>query len=230
MWTHSVRTALGGADVFQHDTEARHRDGRRADITINLAPLRDPDGGGIVGVSAIMQDITERKRLGTALRHSRRDPLTGLYNRRHFEIELHRAARLAERHGHSGAVMLLDVDRFKPVNDALGHPAGDRLLRDLAGALTGSLRAQRRRRAPRRRRVRRPPAERRPGRRPCHGGEGDGGRPHRPSRLAVQRQRGRRVRRCSGPASTFDPEWTLTAADQALYRAKARGRDVLDTD
>src|SRR3954452_2354813 len=136
-----VRAALEGADVFQHDTEVRHRDGRVMDVVVNLAPLRGPDGDRIVGASAILQDITERKRLERELRHqSERDPLTGLYNRRHLEIELHRAARLAERHGHGGGVVMLDVDGFKRVNDTRGHPCGDQLLRDLAGALRRSLR------------------------------------------------------------------------------------------
>jgi diguanylate cyclase (GGDEF)-like protein len=92
-------------------------------------------------VSVIIQDITRRKRMELELRHqAERDPLTGLYNRRRFEEELHRATRLAERHGHHGALLLLDVDDFKAVNDTRGHGSGDELLRALAEVLGGAIR------------------------------------------------------------------------------------------
>jgi diguanylate cyclase (GGDEF)-like protein/PAS domain S-box-containing protein len=136
-----VRRALGGADVFQHDTQARHPDGRMVEIVINLAPLRATAGEEIVGVSVIVQDITERKLLERELRHrSERDPVTGLYNRRHFELELYRATRLAERHESGGAVILLDVDDFKVVNDSRGHLSGDQALRDLGEAIAATVR------------------------------------------------------------------------------------------
>lgn len=136
-----VRRAVAGADVFQHDTEAQHRDGRVIDVVVNLAPLRATASEEIVGVSVIVQDITERKLLERELRHrSERDPVTGLYNRRHLELELYRAARLAERHGDRGAVILLDVDDFKAVNDTRGHLGGDQALRDLGEAISATVR------------------------------------------------------------------------------------------
>ncbi len=67
---------------------------------------------------------------------SRRDPLTGIPNRRAFDSFLLEAFNLSKRHGHALSLMLLDIDRFKSYNDAFGHPAGDELLRTIAALLT----------------------------------------------------------------------------------------------
>jgi len=70
------------------------------------------------------------------------DPLTGLFNRKRFEEELHRHLLHVRRHGQAGAVLLLDVDHFKYVNDSLGHAVGDIVLRAVADALVARLREQ----------------------------------------------------------------------------------------
>ncbi len=71
---------------------------------------------------------------------SERDPLTGLYNRRKFDeiarLELHRS----ERHNHNFALLLIDLNRFKPINDEYGHDAGDELLCEVSDALQANLR------------------------------------------------------------------------------------------
>jgi diguanylate cyclase (GGDEF)-like protein len=69
-----------------------------------------------------------------------RDPLTGLYNRRHFNEVLETERDRAHRHGHEFTVLLLDVDDFKDINDTFGHPAGDRALQDLARTIRGRTR------------------------------------------------------------------------------------------
>lgn len=69
-----------------------------------------------------------------------RDALTGLANRRHFEERLRQELRRFGRYGTPCSVALIDVDRFKVYNDALGHPAGDRILKELARVLVQSLR------------------------------------------------------------------------------------------
>ena len=69
------------------------------------------------------------------------DSLTGLFNRRRFMEELSREVAVARRTGSDGAVLMLDLDRFKEVNDSLGHVAGDKLLTRVADALRGRLRA-----------------------------------------------------------------------------------------
>lgn len=69
-----------------------------------------------------------------------RDSMTGLANRHHFREQLERAIHFAERHGHNVAVLFVDLDRFKEINDTLGHEVGDSLLITLAERLSGSLR------------------------------------------------------------------------------------------
>jgi diguanylate cyclase (GGDEF)-like protein len=66
--------------------------------------------------------------------------LTGLYNRRQFEAELDRELALSQRSGRRGVVLLIDLDRFKEVNDTFGHAAGDELLRGTAAVLSQRLR------------------------------------------------------------------------------------------
>ena len=73
-------------------------------------------------------------------RMANHDHLTGLFNRGRFEEELAREMSLARRHGTPGALLVLDLDRLKQVNDELGHEAGDRLLRQVAGVLRLRLR------------------------------------------------------------------------------------------
>lgn len=68
------------------------------------------------------------------------DPVTGLANHRHFADRLAQALRLAQRHGHVLSVLFLDLDRFKRVNDLLGHQGGDELLRLVGQRLQGALR------------------------------------------------------------------------------------------
>lgn len=71
---------------------------------------------------------------------SRRDGLTGLYNRREFDERLAAELIRARRYNHAGSLLLLDVDRFKLINDRYGHQAGDAALKHLAGILQGRLR------------------------------------------------------------------------------------------
>jgi diguanylate cyclase (GGDEF)-like protein/PAS domain S-box-containing protein len=94
-------------------------------------PIRDEDL--IYGVA---RDVTERKALEQELeRLSQRDPLTGVYNRRRFDEELDARLREARRYDRSGALLLIDLDRFKAINDEYGHAAGDRALREVARVL-----------------------------------------------------------------------------------------------
>jgi diguanylate cyclase (GGDEF)-like protein/PAS domain S-box-containing protein len=95
-----------------------------------------------------IRDITERKEAQDALLRSEalyreqsvRDPLTGLYNRRYMEETLYRELRRALRRQSSVAIIMLDVDNLKHINDTLGHPAGDAALRELAGLLRENVR------------------------------------------------------------------------------------------
>ncbi len=108
----------------------------------HVEPLRD-GGGGIAGTIGVALDITERKlaeeRLRQAVLH---DPLTGLPNRALFLDRLGHALDRTRRKGKSFGALLLDLDRFKHVNDGLGHLAGDRLLVAVAQRLKGCVRPQ----------------------------------------------------------------------------------------
>jgi diguanylate cyclase (GGDEF)-like protein/PAS domain S-box-containing protein len=102
--------------------------------------LDDPSVGGMV---CNMRDVTERKRIETELAHrAHHDPLTGLPNRASFLTRLDEAVDAAAQSGRSLGVIFLDVDRFKMVNDSLGHDAGDRLLFDVANRLRACVRPQ----------------------------------------------------------------------------------------
>ena len=84
-------------------------------------------------------------------RQARTDPLTGLLNRRAFLEEMERHAARQDRDDQPGTLMFADLDNFKPVNDRLGHEAGDEVLRHTAALLRKTFRPDRPRRAPRRR-------------------------------------------------------------------------------
>jgi diguanylate cyclase (GGDEF)-like protein/PAS domain S-box-containing protein len=118
---------------------AFERDGRRwvfECVGNNL--LQDP---AVQGYALNLRDISERKRLEEQLRHlAFHDPLTRLANRSLFRDRVQHALAIAERTAHSIAVMFLDLDRFKNVNDTLGHDAGDRLLQSAAQRLVGATR------------------------------------------------------------------------------------------
>lgn len=85
--------------------------------------------------------IEEQRRMQTRLRDlAEHDPLTGLSNRRRFAERVDEQLRYARRYGHTGALVYLDLDSFKFINDSFGHPTGDRVLKRVAEAIAGNLR------------------------------------------------------------------------------------------
>ncbi|MGZ5445999.1 MAG: putative bifunctional diguanylate cyclase/phosphodiesterase [Thermoanaerobaculia bacterium] len=99
------------------------------------------DDGEILGVIALIRDITERKAAEQQIEYQAyHDALTGLANRHLFQEHLSLALALAQRRAKQVAVLFLDLDHFKVVNDSLGHSVGDELLREVARRLKGALR------------------------------------------------------------------------------------------
>ena len=117
----------------------RYLDSRGEVHWLEWASVPIPEENLIYGVA---RDVTERKALEQELeRLSQRDPLTGAFNRRRFDEELSGRLRAVRRHGRSGALLLIDLDRFKSVNDELGHAAGDVALCEVARLLAENTRA-----------------------------------------------------------------------------------------
>ena len=128
------------ARVDPYETQRVRKNGSLVDVSLSVAPLLGPRGQ-IEGISSIARDVTERRVFEERLRYlADHDALTDLYNRRRFEEELAAQVAHAERYGHGGAVMVLDIDNFKYVNDTFGHGSGDDLLRSLAALLRGRMR------------------------------------------------------------------------------------------
>ena len=133
---HLVLLRQQGALVFEsQDTRS---DGSAYPVEVHARLMRL--GKGTVVVSVI-RDITERAQAMEAMRRmALSDPLTGLANRAHLVDVLQRATADARRHGDILGVLFLDLDDFKPINDRLGHAAGDQVLVDLARRLQTEVR------------------------------------------------------------------------------------------
>jgi diguanylate cyclase (GGDEF)-like protein/PAS domain S-box-containing protein len=124
----------------QVELRGRHKNGSDLDLVVSVAPLHDVDhpGGGYVMVAA---DITERKRAERELEHqAMHDGLTGLPNRLLLLDRLDQAVRSALREPETFALLFMDLDRFKEVNDTYGHLTGDMLLQEVATRLRTVLR------------------------------------------------------------------------------------------
>jgi diguanylate cyclase (GGDEF)-like protein/PAS domain S-box-containing protein len=131
--------ARGESPVLM-ETRWRTRTGDVRLIAWSCTGLIAPDGT-ITHVVATGIDVTERRRLERRLRHlADHDDLTGLINRRRFQEELERHLAEGRRYGLTGALLVLDLDGFKEVNDNHGHSAGDRVLCAVAEALRLRLR------------------------------------------------------------------------------------------
>jgi len=109
-------------------------------ISFTASPLRGA-ASEVIGGIGVVTDLTDRKQAEELIqRLAYRDAVTGLPNRSLFRDRVERAVAAAERHGHKLAVGVLDIDRFKTVNDTLGHAQGDRLLTGVAERLSSLLR------------------------------------------------------------------------------------------
>jgi diguanylate cyclase (GGDEF)-like protein len=133
----ATRKKIAVLDQLPRDTASSRvdefADGRF--ILVTRQPMAD--GGWL----ATHEDITERRRTEAEIIHlARHDTLTGLANRAEFNTRLEAASKRLKRNGGSLTVMMIDLDRFKVVNDTLGHPAGDQLLIEVGKRLRSTVR------------------------------------------------------------------------------------------
>jgi diguanylate cyclase (GGDEF)-like protein/PAS domain S-box-containing protein len=137
-----ARQLLAG-QIQEYQIEKRYVDANGRHVWINLSGTLVRDGHGEPRhFIAQVQDIAERKRLEDRLRDlADHDSLTGLRNRRVFEEALLIQVGRCQRYGEQAALVMIDLDDFKAVNDTHGHRAGDRLLKAVAAAITGRIRA-----------------------------------------------------------------------------------------
>jgi diguanylate cyclase (GGDEF)-like protein/PAS domain S-box-containing protein len=116
------------------------RDGHESAIEDTAAPVHDRDGQ-VTGAVIVFRDIGAARALSLRMSHlAQHDILTGLPNRLLLTDRLDRAIAAARRHGVSLAVLFLDLDGFKRINDSLGHATGDRMLQSVARRLAAGVR------------------------------------------------------------------------------------------
>lgn len=116
------------------------RDGFECGIKRKVTPIQDQDGR-VTGVVVAFHDVTADQAKSLQMSHlAQHDALTDLPNRILFNDRLTQAIALAERQGRQLAVMFIDLDHFKKINDSLGHDVGDKLLQSVAGRLMACVR------------------------------------------------------------------------------------------
>ncbi len=129
-----------GGRVNHHEAPFRRKDGTLVWMSINAYLRYGPDGHP-VGIDAIARNVTRRRALEERLRHlAGHDALTGLCNRMRLEDRLGHAIRRSRRDGRGLALLYMDLDGFKAVNDTYGHHSGDHLLVTVAERLRSVLR------------------------------------------------------------------------------------------
>jgi diguanylate cyclase (GGDEF)-like protein/PAS domain S-box-containing protein len=135
-----VDLLTGHKQKYEIEKRFRHAWGHLVWVLMSVSLVRD-DQGRSCHFIVQLQDISERKELEGHLDHLvDHDFLTALFNGRHFEQALAQETKSAARYGGGGAVLLIDLDHFKAVNDQFGHRAGDDLLKAVAASLRERIR------------------------------------------------------------------------------------------
>lgn len=131
---------LKQSGVLKRESINVKKSGEEFPVQLTSIAVRNTDGR-CLGIVTTCEDITGRKEAERKIhRLAYFDPLTGLPNRGMFQDRLRQALALAHRENHKVCIVFLDLDNFKDVNDTYGHDFGDKLLREVAGRLAGSMR------------------------------------------------------------------------------------------
>jgi diguanylate cyclase (GGDEF)-like protein/PAS domain S-box-containing protein len=136
----SVKAALAEGEARDLPLMMRHVDGSTTDLLFNISVYRTRSGE-VAGILAAGRDVTRQKEIERELaRLATTDTLTGVANRRHFMDLAEREVMRTQRYHHPMALLSVDVDHFKMVNDTYGHAVGDEALRRLVDMCQGVLR------------------------------------------------------------------------------------------
>ena len=140
-WTLARRMNAGELDEKTREKRYRHKNGHYIWVNLTSSMVRD-DGGNPKYYSTVVEDISRRKQVEEELLHlANHDALTSLPNRSLLLDRLSQALVFAKRSGGQVAVMLIDLDRFKNINDSLGHDFGDKIIMEIGRRLSASARA-----------------------------------------------------------------------------------------
>ena len=133
-----LAATLADGQERQSEIYLHHRDGHRLPVLVRISPIRNGEGQ-ITGAVEIFSDNTARildqHRIDQLQEMAFLDPLTSLPNRRYLEIKLNTRLEEMQRYGWQSALLFLDVDHFKAVNDQYGHAVGDNVLKMVARTL-----------------------------------------------------------------------------------------------
>ena len=138
----AFQRSIENGDSFAIDHRVVQPNGELRHVHQQIEVIERDASGRALQLAGAVHDITRHKNAEEEIRRlAHYDPLTGLPNRLLFTEQLEKAIARAARHAHRLAIMFIDLDRFKRVNDTLGHSAGDELLRAVSARLIGSLRS-----------------------------------------------------------------------------------------
>lgn len=130
---------LEGERIAQFQTMAQHKEGKAFHVSLTMSPIGER--GAVRGASAVVRDVTRQIEMEQTIKyHAYHDALTELPNRQLFMDFLALELAQARRNRKSLALLFLDLDRFKHVNDTLGHGVGDALLKEVARRIKGCIR------------------------------------------------------------------------------------------